>query len=89
MYIERVPNRNSPPTILLRDSYRQDGKVRKRTLANLSKWPPELIEQFQNLLRGSRTIDKLSEAFEVVRSHPHGHGASSAGNLAARPCCTQ
>ena len=45
MYIERVPNRNSPPAILLRESYRQDGKVRKRTLANLSKWPPELIEQ--------------------------------------------
>ncbi len=81
MYIERVPNRNSPPTILLRESYRQDGKVRKRTLANVSKWPPELIEQFQNLLRGSRTIDKLSEAFEVVRSHPHGHVRAVLGTL--------
>ena len=81
MYIERVPNRNSPPTILLRESYRQNGKVRKRTLANLSKWPPELIEQFQNLLRGSRTIDKLSEAFEIVRSHPHGHVRAVLGTL--------
>ena len=81
MYIERVPNRNSPPTILLRESYRQDGKVRKRTLANLSKWSPELIEQFQNLLRGSRTIDQLSEAFEVVRSHSHGHVRAVLGTL--------
>ena len=40
MYIESVPNRNSPPAILLRESYRDAGKVRKRTLANLSKWPP-------------------------------------------------
>ena len=73
MYIERVPNRNSPPAILLRESYRQDGKVRKRTLANLSKWPPELIEQFQQLLKGVPTIDKLEDAFEIVRSQPHGH----------------
>ena len=59
MYIERVPNRNSPAAILLRESYRQDGKVRKRTLANLSDWSPELVEQFQQLLRGDRSIDKL------------------------------
>jgi hypothetical protein len=39
MYIETVPNRNSPPAILLRESYRQDGKVFKRTLCNLSHWP--------------------------------------------------
>ena len=81
MDIERVPNRNSPPAILLRESYRQDGKVRKRTLANLSKWPPDLIEQFQHLLQGSRTIDKLEEAFEVVRSHPHGHVRAVLGTL--------
>ncbi len=57
--------------------------VRKRTLANRSKWPPDLIEQFQHLLQGSRTIDQLTEAFEVVRSHPHGHVASRAWDLAA------
>ena len=44
MYIESVPNRNSPPAILLRESYRQDGKVRKRTLCNLSDWPVAQIE---------------------------------------------
>ena len=81
MYIERVPNRNSPPAILLRESYRQDGKVRKRTLVNLSKWPPELIEQFQQLLKGVPTIDKLEDAFEIVRSRPHGHVRAVLGTL--------
>ena len=49
MYIERVPNRNSPPAVLLRESYRQDGKVKKRTLANLSKWPDQLVEGLRTL----------------------------------------
>jgi hypothetical protein len=52
MYIERVPNRNSPPAILLRESFRDGNKVRKRTRANLTKWPPELVEGLQTLLRG-------------------------------------
>ncbi len=47
MYIKRVPNRNSPPAILLRESYREDGKVKKRNLANLSHWSAEKVEQFQ------------------------------------------
>ena len=81
MYIERVPNRNSAPAILLRESYRQDGKVRKRTLANLSKWPPELIEQFQQLLKGACTVDKLEDAFDIVRSQPHGHVRAVLGTL--------
>ena len=54
IYIERVKNRNSPPAILLRESYRQDGKVLKRTIANLSKWPDDLVEGLQVLL--TRTI---------------------------------
>ena len=81
MYIERVPNRNSAPAILLRESYRQDGKVRKRTLANLSQWPPELIEQFQQLLKGARTVEQLDVAFEIVRSRPHGHVRAVLGTL--------
>ena len=47
MYIQFFPNRNYPPAILWRESYHQNGKVSQRTLANLSKWPSELIEQFQ------------------------------------------
>ena len=52
MYVETVPNRNSPPAILLRESFRQDGQVRKRTLANISDWPPEQIESLRRVLKG-------------------------------------
>ena len=52
MYIESVPNRNSPLAILLRESYRQDGKVRKRTLCNLSDWPVAQIEGLRGVLKG-------------------------------------
>jgi hypothetical protein len=58
MHIERVPNRNSPPAVLLRQSYREEGKVRKRTLANLSKLPPEAVEGLKILLKGGTAIDK-------------------------------
>ena len=73
MYIERVPNRNSPPAILLRESYRHEGKVRKRTLANLSKLPPEAIEGLRTLLKGGVAISELDEAFSIIRTRPHGH----------------
>ncbi len=54
MYIEAVPNRNSPPAILLRESYREDGKIKKRTLLNLTDWPTELVEGFRTLLKGGK-----------------------------------
>lgn len=82
MYIERVPNRNSPPAILLRESYREGGKVKKRTLANLSKWPPQMVEQFQALLKGEVVrVNNLEQAFEIVRSRPHGHVVAVLGSL--------
>ena len=56
MYIESVPNRDSRPAILLRESYREGGKVRKRTLLNLSDWPPERIAGFKTLLKGGTVI---------------------------------
>ena len=52
MYIETVPNRNSPPAILLRESYRDGGKIKKRTIANLSHWPTEIVEGLRTLLKG-------------------------------------
>jgi transposase len=52
MYVESVPNRESPPAILLRESFRANGKICKRTLANLSHWPPERIEALRRALRG-------------------------------------
>ena len=79
MYIESVPNRNSPPAVLLRESYRQHGKVKKRTLANLSKWPDELVEGFRTLLKGGVALPCLDAAFEIVRARPHGHVAAVLG----------
>src|SRR5213596_2387112 len=56
MYIEAVPNRGSPPAILLRQSLRENGRVRKRTLANLSDWPTTLVEGFRTLLKGGVAV---------------------------------
>ena len=81
MYIESVPNRNSPPAILLRESYRDAGKVRKRTLANLSKWPTPLVEGLRILLKGGTAVADLTTAFDIIRSRPHGHVAAVLGTL--------
>ena len=81
MYIESVPNRNSPPCILLRESYRQGGKVRKRTLANLTHWPAEVVEALRRALRDDTGVQSLEQAVEVVRSRPHGHVAAVLGAL--------
>lgn len=81
MHIERVPNRNSPPAVLLRQSYREGGKVRKRTLANLSKLPDETVEGLRILLKGGQAIKNLEDAFEIIRSRPHGHVAAVLGTL--------
>ena len=72
MYIERVPNRNSPPAILLRESYREGGRVKKRTLANLSKLPAAGIDALRRILRGERLVAP-EDAFTCLRSLPHGH----------------
>jgi transposase len=79
MYIESVPNRNSPPAILLRESYRENGKVRKRTLCNLSDWPIAHIEGLRGVLRGGTVIAAERDAFTVTRSLPHGHVAAALG----------
>ena len=81
MYIESVPNRNSPPAVLLRESFRDAGKVNKRTLANLSKWPPTLIEGLRVLLKGGAAVARLHDAFDIQRSLPHGHVAAVLGTV--------
>lgn len=80
MYIATVPNRNSPPAILLRESYRENGKVKTNTIANLSSLPPEKIEGFRRVLRGDVLIS-AEEEFENTRSLPHGHVAAVLGTL--------
>ena len=79
MYIEAVPNRNSPPAILLRESYREGGKVHKRTLCNLSDWPTAYIEGLRGVLKGGTVIPADRDAFTVTRSLPHGHAAAALG----------
>src|ERR1700754_1876864 len=79
MYIESVPNRNSRPAILLRESYRENGRVRKRTLCNLSDWPAAQVEGLRGVLRGGTVVAPEREAFTVVRSLPHGHIAAAIG----------
>ena len=79
MYIEAVPNRNSPPAILLRESYREGRKVRKRPLCNLSDWPAAHIEGLRGVLRGGTVIPAGREAFTVIRTLPHGHVAAALG----------
>ena len=83
MYVETVPNRNSPPAILLREAYREDGKVKKRTLANLTDWPKDLVEGFRALLKGGKVIAAEREAVSIRRSLPHGHVVAALGTLRA------
>ena len=80
MYIESVPNRNSPPAVLLRESYREAGKVCKRTLANLSCLSDEVIEGLKVLLRGGVAVPSAAEVFTVERTLPHGHVAAVLGS---------
>jgi hypothetical protein len=73
MYVATVPNRSSPPAILLRESYRENGKVMNRTLANLSDWPAEKVQSLRAVLRGDRLVPAGEGGFEIRRSLPHGH----------------
>ena len=72
MYIATIPNRGSPPAILLREGYREGGKVKTRTLANLSKLPPEALTVLRQVLQGEPLV-KASDAFEAIASSHHGH----------------
>src|SRR5215471_5716119 len=75
MYIESVPNHGSPPAILLRESFRRHGRVRKRTLANLSAWPTTLVEGFRTLLKGGVAI--AAAGIRIRRSLRHGKPADN------------
>jgi transposase len=81
MYVAVVPNRNSPPAILLRESFRENGKVCNRTIANLSGWPAEKVEALRRVLKGAAVSSCPAESFEIVRSQPHGHVAATIGSL--------
>src|SRR5262249_28277723 len=81
MYVERIPNRNSPPAILLRESYRDGDKIKKRTLANLSDWPAAKIEALRQVLRDEPVAATDQQGLSMLRSLPHGHVAAALGKL--------
>src|SRR5512144_1115329 len=82
MYVTRVPNRSSPPAVLLRESWREGGKVRTRTLANLSDWPEAKVEALRRVLRGE-TLVAATDRFTIERALPHGHVAAVLGVVRA------
>ena len=75
MHIDVVPNRGARPAYLLRESFREGGRVRKRTLANLSALPDAQIEAIRAILRGE-SLAPAAQQFEVITSRPHGHVAA-------------
>jgi Transposase DDE domain len=81
MYVERIPNRDSPPAILLRESYRDGDKFKRRTLANLSNWPPAKIEALRRVVRDDAVSPTAHEALTLLRSLPHGHVAAALGTV--------
>ena len=86
MFIESVPNRSSPPAILLRESYRdENGVTRKRTLANLSKVPERVVAMLRAILKGGTLIGTGSDELQIERSLPHGHVAARSGRSARAP----
>jgi hypothetical protein len=78
MYVARVPNRNSPPAYLLRAGYREDGKLKTRTLANLSHWPMAKIERLARVSR-DEVLAEPNDKLTMLRSLPHGHVAAVLG----------
>ena len=80
MYVESVPNRNSPPALLLRESSREGNKIRKRTLANLSSWSHAQVESLRRVLRGEVLIP-AEQQLQITRSLPHGHVAAVLGTI--------
>ena len=94
MHIHVVPNRGSPPTVLLRESYREGSKVGKRTLANLSSLSAAQIEAIRAALRGE-VLQPVAQSFEITASRSHGHVQAAAVTLqrlglasviASKPC---
>jgi len=82
MYIESVPNRDSPPCILLRESFREGKRTHKRTIANLTSWPKKLVEDFRILLKGGHASEQpLEDSFDVVRTLPYGPAYAVVGTI--------
>ena len=78
-HIESIPNQANKPAILLRQAWREGKRIRKKTLANLSKLPPEVVDGFRTVLKGGLAVQDLSDLLRVERSWAHGHVAAVLG----------
>jgi Transposase DDE domain len=78
MYVTKVPNRSSPPAVLLRESYRDGNKVKTRTLANLTDWSDAKVEALRRVLKGETAV-VCTDALRIERALPHGHVAAVLG----------
>jgi len=81
MYVDIVPNRNSRPAILLREAWREDGKIKKRTVANISAWPLEKVEVLRKILRNDYVVSAEQANLVIESSLPHGHVAAILGMI--------
>ena len=81
--VDVIPNRSSPPAILLRQAWREGPRIRRRTIANLSKMPPVMVDAIRALLKGGVVLASLDEAVSIKRALPHGHVAAMLGTLGA------
>ena len=79
--VDVIPNRSSPPAILLREAWREGRRIRRRTVANLSKMPPALVDAIRAALDGGVVFPSLDAAVAIRRSRPHGHVAAVLGTL--------
>jgi hypothetical protein len=84
MYVVVVPNRTSPPAIHLRESFRENGKVHNRTLANISHWPPAEVAALREVLQGGTTVGTSGDSFQILRSLPHGRVVAVIGSARQR-----
>jgi hypothetical protein len=80
MYVAEIPNRSSPPTFLLRESFREGRKVKNRTIANITHLPRSQIDLMRRVLRGESLVPP-DQVFRILRSFPHGHVAAVLGTL--------
>ena len=78
-HVETIPNKRGRDTILLRQAWRQGKRIRRRTIANLTDMPPELVRGFDAVVRGGAVFADIADAFAIRRARPHGHAAAATG----------
>ena len=78
-HVEVIPNRSSKPAILLREAWREGKRIRKKTLANLSRLPPQVVDGFRTVLKGGFAVQDASQLLRIERSWAHGHVAAVLG----------